>query len=332
MKKARTKKRPVRRSKKTVKRKPKKKKVVKRKLKKKVAKKKPIKRKKIVKKKTKPKRKTKKKVIKKRKPTKRKLAKKRLVKKKKKKIAKRRKPVKKIKKTARRKSAKRRIVKKKIVKRRKTVKRKPVKRQRRKKVVVRRAYSIGNPLEQLFESPVKVQVMKLFFRNPETNFLLKEAAKIMRTNLSMARKEMKRLEKIGFLKSKQISPRKQLFSINSNFDFFNELRELILKASPVSKDKMLKAIKALGKIKLVLLSGIFIGDNVSRADLLIVGDNINQRKLTGFINNLEAEAGTNVSCVVMTTDEFNYRYGMYDRFVRDLLSDKCEFLINRLNI
>ena len=228
-----------------------------------------------------------------------------------------------------------RKLKKRVVKRKKVVKRKrrkPAKRRRKKTRITRRAYSGGGPLEQLFESQAKVRVMKLFFRNPEVNFLLKEAAKIMKMNSDLAKKQIKRLEKIGLLKTRQVSPRKQLFSINPNFDFFNELRELILKSSPVSKDKMLKAIRGLGRIKLALLSGLFIGNDMSRADLLIVGDGISRRKLAGFIKNLEAEAGTDVNCVIMTTEEFKYRYDMYDRFVRDLLSEKGELLINRLGM
>jgi len=201
-----------------------------------------------------------------------------------------------------------------------------------KKIRVSRKYSRGLSLEQLFESPAKVQVMKLFFRNPETNFLLKEAAGSMRMNLSMARKQMKKLEKIGFLKTRRISSRKQTFFINPNFDFFNELKELILKSRPVSKEKILKAIRGLGRVKLVLLSGLLVGNEISRADLLIVGDSINSRKLNTLIKNLEAEAGTDIRCVAMTTEEFNYRYDMYDRFIRDLLSEKGEFLINKLGL
>jgi len=194
-------------------------------------------------------------------------------------------------------------------------------------------YSKGLSLEQLFESPAKVQVMKLFFRNPETSFLLKEAARSMRMNLLMARKQMKKLEKIGFLKTRRIFSRKQTFFINPNFDFFNELKELILKSSPVSREKILKAVRGVGKIKLALLSGLLVGNPVvagSRADLLVVGDSINSRKLNTFIKNLEAEAGTDIRCVAMTTEEFNYRYDMYDRFIRDLLGEKGEFLINKL--
>lgn len=191
---------------------------------------------------------------------------------------------------------------------------------------------VGLSLDRLFESPTKVQVMKLFFRNPETGFLVKEAKKRLKINLTAIKREMSKLEKIGLLRTKQVSARKRLFFVNPNFDFFNELRDLILKSSPVSKEKILKSIKGLGRIRLVLLSGLFVGNNMSRADLLIVGDNINSRKLNTFIKNLESEAGTDVRCVAMTTEEFGYRYDMYDRFLRDLLSDKCEFLMNRLGL
>lgn len=241
----------------------------------------------------------------------------------KRKVVKKRRPARKTKK---------RVVKRRVVKR-KPARKKPIRKRRHKKIkIVRRSYSGGGPIEQLFESPIKVQVMKLFFRNPEDDFLFKEVRKRLRGNLSAIKREMKKLEKIGLLRTKQISPRKQLFSINSNFDFFNELKELILKASPVSKGKILKAIRRLGRIRLVLLSGLFMGNNMSRADLLIAGDNINSRKLNTFIKNLEAEVGGEVKCVAMTTEEFNYRYDMYDRFIRDLLNEKCEFLINRLGL
>jgi len=237
----------------------------------------------------------------------------------------RRKKVKRLK----RKAAKKRIVKHK--KRRPKRKQKKVRKARQRRGSPKAAKrAIGHSLEQLFESPTKVQVMKLFFRNPEDSFLLKEIKKRLRLNLSAIKREIKKLEKIGLLRTKQISARKQLFFVNPGFDFFNELRELILKPSPVSREKILKAAKGLGRVKLILLSGLFTGHNLSKADLLIVGDNINQRRLNTFIKNLESEAGADMRCVAMTSEEFNYRYDMYDRFVRDLVSDKCEFLVNKI--
>jgi len=267
------------------------------------------------------------------------------------------KPIKKARKKISRKKRKRKIQKpvrkqtrknKKLIKKRKAVKkRKPIKKTRlakkrrpvkkrepkksRKKISSRRKYKKGDSLEQLFEFPNKVQIMKLFFRNPDQDFLLKESAKNTRLVLEDAKKEIKKLEKIGVLKSRKISSRKALFSINPNFTFFNELKELILKASPVSKERLLGLVKQLGKIKLVLLSGIFVGEKASRADLLIVGNKISQKKLKTFIKKIEVEAGADINCMALSEEEFKYRYGMYDRFIRDLLDEKSEFLINKLD-
>jgi hypothetical protein len=174
--------------------------------------------------------------------------------------------------------------------------------------------------------------MKLFLRSPEESLLLKDAVKRSRVDIGRIKREMKKLEKIGFLKAKQISPRKQLFSVNPNFDFFNELRELILKSAPISKERLVRSVRKLGKIKLILLSGIFTGNDAARADLLVVGDNINQKKFGSLIRDLEAEAGTEINCLVLNVEEFTYRYSMYDRFVRDLLNEKSEILVNKLKI
>ena len=287
---------------------------------KKTIKKKPIKKtRKIVRKKVKPR----KKIIKKAKRIK-KLSKKKVIKKKpKRKTAKKIKAAKKI---------KRYKPKPKRAKKIEKVSKKRRPKKSKKSNIRKHRYSTGSPLERLFESSAKVQIMKFFFRNPEESLLLKEIGKRLRSNLTKIKGEMKKLEKAGVLKTKQVSSRKKLFFVNSNFDFFNELRDLILKSAPVSKEKTLKEIRKLGKIKLVLLSGVFVGNNTARADLLIVGNNINQRKLNTFIKNVEAEAGTEINCVVMTTEEFNYRYDMYDRFVRDLLDGKNELLINKLGL
>ena len=95
---------------------------------------------------------------------------------------------------------------------------------------------------------------------------------------------------------------------------------------------MINTVRRLGNIKLLVLSGVFTADDASRVDLLIVGDKINQRKFNNFLKDLEAEVGKELNCAVMTSKEFNYRYDMYDRFVRDLLTGKNEVLINRVNL
>ena len=128
------------------------------------------------------------------------------------------------------------------------------------------------------------------------------------------------------------------YSLDPDFEFFGELRNLILKSSPAEKDKMIKKILGLGRIKLAVVSGIFMAENGGLdiydtvADLFIVGDDISKKKLRAFLTALEAEVGKEVKFTLMDKDEFQYRYGMFDRFIRVLLEGPHEKIINKLGI
>lgn len=128
------------------------------------------------------------------------------------------------------------------------------------------------------------------------------------------------------------------YMLNSNFEFFIELRNLILKSSPAKKSKMIKRIYGLGRIKLAVLAGIFLnntnldGNGSSVVDLFIVGDDVNKNRLRSFLRSLEAEVGREVRLSIMDKEEFEYRHGMFDRFVRVLLEGPHEKIINKLGL
>jgi len=128
------------------------------------------------------------------------------------------------------------------------------------------------------------------------------------------------------------------YSLNPFFEFFDELKNLILKSSPAEKDKMIKRILGLGRIKLAVVSGIFMNENHgsdlydTTTDLFIVGDDINKNKLRTFLASLEAETGREVRFSLMDKDEFQYRHGMFDRFIRVLFESPHEKIINKLGL
>jgi len=186
-------------------------------------------------------------------------------------------------------------------------------------------------LEQLFDSLTKVKLLKLFLRNPGESLGLAEIVKKTRTDKSSCRLQVNKLEDIKFIKSKFKSGKK-IYSLNVNFDFYNELKTLVLKSSPASKNKILSRLKNIGRVKLALLSGIFLDYENSRADLLIVGDGIKNKSLANFLKDLESEVGKEIDYVVLTTADFKYRYDMFDRFIRDILEKPHEKLINKLKI
>lgn len=186
-------------------------------------------------------------------------------------------------------------------------------------------------LEQLFESQAKVKLMKFFFRSLEESFPLRDILKMLRVNPSTVRKEMKKLIKIGIIKKTKKQGR-IVYYLNQGFDFLKELKDLILKSTISSKEELKENARKTGNIKLLVLAGIFRGQDGAGADLLVVGDKINQRKFSTFLKDLEAEVGKELNCALMSAKEFNYRYDMYDRFVRDLISENSDVLINKLNL
>lgn len=150
----------------------------------------------------------------------------------------------------------------------------------------------------------------------------------------MAKKNTKR----PAVRPKKHNPNKERFTLNQNFEFFNELRSLLLKSSSSEKERMTKRVSDLGRVRLALISGIFLSDPDaadqydSPADLFIVGDDINRQKLRNFLASIEAEMGTEIKFTLMDKEEFDYRYNMFDRFVRVLLEGPHEKIINKIGI
>jgi len=124
----------------------------------------------------------------------------------------------------------------------------------------------------------------------------------------------------------------RVFYFNQGFIFSEELKSLVLKSSPASKSKMFNRIKKLGRVKLAILAGIFLNQENSKADILIVGDDISDKRFRNFVKDLEAEAGKEICYSLISTEEFDYRLDMCDRFIRDLLEYPHEKLINKLKL
>jgi hypothetical protein len=78
----------------------------------------------------------------------------------------------------------------------------------------------------------------------------------------------------------------------------------------------------------MVVSGVFIGDDKSRVDILLVGDKLKKNILQQVIKGLEAEIGKELDYVVFDTNEFKYRLDMYDKLVCDILDLPHESLID----
>ncbi len=211
-------------------------------------------------------------------------------------------------------------------------------------------------LEHLFGSPVKAKLLKLFVYNPDTFFPFEEVRRRTQVPGPAVTRELHKLVALGFVRVREVAAKRpdklrratarlvrpsrasgrgrrvKAYQTNPDFALFTELKALITKTSPASRERMLEKLRSVGRIKFVILAGIFIGSETSRADIMIVGEHLGERRLKDFIENLEAEVGKELTCVALSTDDFRYRYTMFDRFVRDMLDYPHEVLINKLKV
>lgn len=202
-------------------------------------------------------------------------------------------------------------------------------------------------LETLFESVPKIRLLRLFLQNPTDAFSLEEIKKRTQIKGGAVARELAKLARIDFIASKNVrvkdelrhkksSRRKppkvvKLFFLNPEFRLLDEVRDLVIKSATTSRKRLMSQIKRLGRIKLAIISGIFINNDNTRTDLLIVGDDVKQGALARFLQQLESDLGKPIQYTVMDIDEYKYRMDMYDRFLRDILDKPHEKLINKLH-
>jgi len=189
-------------------------------------------------------------------------------------------------------------------------------------------------LGKLFGTPARVKIMRLFLLNQTTEFDSSTVAKRSKVAPSAVRSELALLTSIKFLKRKMVrkegvkkSKRVPGWYFNSDFAYRRHIQDFLIDGSFLQKEELIKRFQSVGKIKLMLVSGIFIHAKDSRADILIVGDGLKKHLIEAAVKSLEAEIGKELSYAMFETQEFLYRINMYDKLVRDVLDYPHERLI-----
>lgn len=177
-------------------------------------------------------------------------------------------------------------------------------------------------LGKILGTPARVKIMRLFLVNRGKYFAVPDVAKRSRVSVDSVRRELRLLESVGFVKKQSAG-----WTFNVQFQYGREFEELLLGGDALSKEAVLASFKKVGKIKLFIVSGIFIKNHESRVDLLIVGDKLKRGKIEEGIKKIEAEIGGELSYAMFETKEFLYRLDMYDKLVRDILDYPHEVVL-----
>ena len=180
-------------------------------------------------------------------------------------------------------------------------------------------------LGKILGNGARVKIMRLFLLNRSKGFKHRDIVKRSRISPSLVRRELRLLASVNFIKRRSLVSLDWYF--NPLFKYGEEFKDLLLSSDTLDKQVILNNFKKVGRVKLIIVSGIFIKNDDSRVDLLIVGDKMKRGKIEKGIRKLEAEIGVELVYAIFDTKEFIYRLNMYDKLVRDILDYPHEVLL-----
>jgi hypothetical protein len=189
---------------------------------------------------------------------------------------------------------------------------------------------MADGLEKLFGTPARVKLLRLFLFNPRQSFSLTEISTRSRVHEVEVRKEVALLSHTKLIE-RSARGKGVRYGLNTKFEYTAALQNLLLNA-PKRADDIVRRLRGTGSIRLVILSGIFLGEWEDRLDVLIVGDKVLERKLRDRIRSLEAEIGKEIRYALLGLEDFMYRLNMNDKLVRDVFDYPHSILLDRLNI
>jgi hypothetical protein len=194
-------------------------------------------------------------------------------------------------------------------------------------------------LEKLFGGLAKAKLIKLFVFNPEAQLSKEEVMTRAKINQSETRRAISSLIKLRLIKQKKIwreasSGKRRItgYVLNVEFPYLIELQHFLLQIASINEKEIVERLQRSGRLKLVVTGGVFLQNWDGRLDLLVVGDNLKQGTAENAIRGIEAEMGRELTYAIFETEDFRYRYGLYDKLIRDMLDFDHKVILDKIGL
>lgn len=192
-------------------------------------------------------------------------------------------------------------------------------------------------IEQLFGSKTRVKLLQLFYGNPNRSFYVREITRKIDEQINSVRRELANLLSVGIITSDN-SNNKLYYEVNQKYEYYQPLLTIFGTAPDKATigeatdeaDTAPQAFKPLAGVDLVLFTGQLTRDDRSGIDVLIVGG-VSNSQAQKYITELEQQESKELRYAVMTSDEFEYRQKINDRFLSMVLESKSQVVVDRQN-
>jgi hypothetical protein len=199
----------------------------------------------------------------------------------------------------------------------------------------------SDSLAILFGSTARVKLLRFFLFNPSKAVLFDDLSKRAKLVRRTARTEISSLEKAGVIKQRVLylevpGKAKKLKSIgyqlNKDFPELQALQTFMFETAPIDGKNLLKHLRKAGTLDFVGISGVFVRDFEQRLDVLLAMNKFNEAKVQNAIRSLEAEIGIDIRFSAMSSEDLQYRVGMYDKLTRDFFDYTHQVLVDKIGI
>jgi DNA-binding transcriptional ArsR family regulator len=196
-------------------------------------------------------------------------------------------------------------------------------------------------LEHLFGSKTRVKLLRLFFRDPDKAYFVRELTRMLDVQINAVRRELEILviaelvaetqapgEERGFAGEKM----RKYYRLNQASLLYPELQALVRKAQVLGEQVFASEVREkAGKIALFVLTGRFVNEKRAPSDLLLVGD-IKEGSVERVVAKYEKEFGFEIRYTTMTEKEFLDRRHIMDKFLYSMFEVEHVKVVNTLKI
>lgn len=192
-------------------------------------------------------------------------------------------------------------------------------------------------IDALFGSKTRVKLLHLFLNNPDRAFYVREITRKIDEQINSVRRELANMLSIGIIKSEN-SNNRLYYEVNQEYAHYAPLRAIFANSELASEavkavdgNDWAKRFKALGDVRVALLSGQLVHGSTSDLDVTLAG-NINKTQAKKFIKELEDDENKSLNYTVMSYEDFYYRLSIKDRFVTSIIGGKHTVLADTEHI
>lgn len=191
-------------------------------------------------------------------------------------------------------------------------------------------------LETLFSSRPRVQVLRSFLFQPDRDLSARDLSDQTGVAPSTARKHARELASIDFLNedtsvAEDDGQKRSVWQLNKGSPMRQPLHKLILMYQETDLEDVKDQLVEVGKVSLLIVSGVLTGADSAPVDLLVVGEDISKQKLDQALTRIERSLGTELRFTQFSEEEFRYRQNVYDKLIQDVQADEHKVLVDTIN-